>query len=39
MDRRLFDNEFKDIYLNEDPYGQPVFCYRTGMTGTPPERP
>ncbi|MBR0510382.1 MAG: alpha-galactosidase [Clostridia bacterium] len=32
MDRRLFDNEFKDIYLNEDPYGQPVFCYRTGMT-------
>ncbi len=32
MQRELFDNDFTDIYLNEGPAGQPVFCFRTGMT-------
>ena len=32
MQKDLFNNNYKDIYLNEDKNGLPVFCYRTGMT-------
>ena len=32
MERALFENDFRDIYVNAGPDGQPVFCYRTGMT-------
>ena len=32
MQRDLFNNNYKDIYLTEDRNGLPVFCYRTGMT-------
>ena len=32
MQKELFWNEYKDIYVNETPSGAPVFCYRTGMT-------
>ncbi len=32
MQKDLFENEFKDVYLNETSDGSPVFCYRTGMT-------
>ena len=32
MQRELFENDYKDIYVNAAPGGQPVFCYRTGLT-------
>ena len=32
MQRSLFENNYTDIYLNTAPGGQPVFCYRTGLT-------
>ena len=32
MQKALFDNDFTDIYVSTGPKGQPVFCYRTGMT-------
>ena len=32
MQRDLFNNDYKDIYLTEGGIKQPVICYRTGMT-------
>ena len=32
MQKDLFENQYTDIYLTEGKYGQPVICYRTGMT-------
>ena len=32
MQRDLFNNDYKDIYLTEDKSGNPVICYRTGLT-------
>ena len=32
MHRELFADDFTDMYLTESPDGNPVFCYRTGMT-------
>ena len=32
MQKDLFNNDYKDIYLTEDKSGNPVICYRTGMT-------
>ncbi|MBQ6023192.1 MAG: alpha-galactosidase [Clostridia bacterium] len=32
MQKALFHNDFTDIYVSTAAGGQPVFCYRTGMT-------
>lgn len=32
MQKDLFANNYMDIYLNKEKDGQPVICYRTGMT-------
>lgn len=32
MQKDLFNNDYMDIYLTEGREGQPVICYRTGMT-------
>ena len=32
MQKALFDNDYRDIYVSRGPQGQPVFCYRTGLT-------
>ena len=32
MQKELFNNDYKNIYVSKTPSGAPVFCYRTGMT-------
>ena len=32
MQKALFENDYRDIYVSCGPQGQPVFCYRTGLT-------